>query len=63
MSQFSDTLNSRDAQLRNLLADANKVTGVLGKRSDQIAALVVNANALVEEMLTSSIPSTPSWST
>ena len=40
VARFSDTLNTRDAQLRNLLANANKVTGVLAKRSDQIASLV-----------------------
>jgi phospholipid/cholesterol/gamma-HCH transport system substrate-binding protein len=51
VARFSDTLNTRDAQLRNLLANANKVTGVLAKRSDQIAALVVNANALLSELL------------
>jgi len=51
VARFSDTLNSRDAQLRNLLADANKVTAVLGKRSDQIASLVVNTNALLSEIL------------
>lgn len=51
VSRFSDTLNTRDAQLRNLLADANKVTGVLSKRSDQIARLVVNSNALLAELL------------
>jgi phospholipid/cholesterol/gamma-HCH transport system substrate-binding protein len=51
VARFSDTLNTRDAQLRNLLANANKVTGVLAKRSDQIAALVVNANALLRELL------------
>ena len=52
VARFSDTLNTRDAQLRNLLANANKVTAVLGKRSDQIAKLVVNANALLAELLT-----------
>jgi phospholipid/cholesterol/gamma-HCH transport system substrate-binding protein len=51
VARFSDTLNNRDAQLRNLLANANKVTGVLAKRSDQIASLVVNANALLAELL------------
>jgi len=51
VARFSDTLNARDAQLRNLLANANKVTGVLAKRSDQIAKLVVNANALLNELL------------
>ena len=52
MAQFSDTLDNRDAKLRNLLANANKVTAVLAKRSDQIASLVVNANALLAELLT-----------
>jgi phospholipid/cholesterol/gamma-HCH transport system substrate-binding protein len=52
VARFSDTLNNRDAQLRNLLANANKVTGVLAKRSDQIAQLVRNANALLYELLT-----------
>ena len=51
VARFSDTLNTRDAQLRNLLANANKVTGVLAKRSDQIASLVVNTNALLSELL------------
>jgi phospholipid/cholesterol/gamma-HCH transport system substrate-binding protein len=51
VARFSDTLDARDTQLRNLLADANKVTAVLGKRSDQIASLVVNANALLTELL------------
>ncbi len=51
VARFSDTLNTRDVQLRNLLANANTVTGVLSKRSEQIAALVVNANALVAELL------------
>ncbi len=51
VARFSDTLNTRDAQLRNLLANANKVTSVLAKRSDQIAALVVNTNALLTELV------------
>lgn len=51
VARFSDTLNARDAQLRNLLANANKVTAVLAKRSDQIAGLVVNTNALLSELL------------
>jgi phospholipid/cholesterol/gamma-HCH transport system substrate-binding protein len=51
VARFSDTLNTRDAQLRNLLANANKVTAVLAKRSDQIASLVVNTNALLAELL------------
>ncbi|WP_167097723.1 MCE family protein [Mycobacterium sp. DL592] len=51
VAQFSDTLNARDAKLRELLADANKVTGVLAKRSEQIAQLVANANALLVELV------------
>jgi len=51
VARFSDTLNARDAKLRDLLADANKVTGVLAKRSDQIAQLVANANALLVELV------------
>jgi len=52
VAQFSSTLDNRDAKLRNLLANANKVTAVLAKRSDQIASLIVNANALLAELLT-----------
>ena len=51
VAQFSEALNTRDATLRSLLADANKVTSVLAKRSDQIAALVVNTDALLRELL------------
>ncbi|MEZ0365965.1 MCE family protein [Mycobacterium sp. pUA109] len=51
VARFSDTLNTRDAKLRQLLANANNVTSVLAKRSDQIASLVTNANALLAELL------------
>jgi phospholipid/cholesterol/gamma-HCH transport system substrate-binding protein len=51
VAQFSDSLNRRDAQLRNLLSNASKVTAVLGKRSDQIASLVVNTNSLLSAIL------------
>ena len=36
VARFSQTLNERDAQLRNLLANANKATEVLAERTDQI---------------------------
>jgi phospholipid/cholesterol/gamma-HCH transport system substrate-binding protein len=52
VARFSDTLNARDAKLRDLLTNANKVTAVLARRSDQIASLVTNANALLAELLT-----------
>lgn len=51
VARFSDTLNTRDAKLRDLLAGANKVTAVLAKRSDQIAQLVAGANALLAELV------------
>nr|WP_199203212.1 MCE family protein [Mycobacterium sp. shizuoka-1] len=51
VARFSDTLNARDAKLRDLLTNANKVTAVLAKRSDQIAQLVANANALLAELV------------
>jgi phospholipid/cholesterol/gamma-HCH transport system substrate-binding protein len=51
VARFSDTLNSRDAQLRSLLGNANKVSAVLGRRSQQIASLVANSNALLAALL------------
>ncbi|MDR3664132.1 MAG: MCE family protein [Mycobacterium sp.] len=51
VARFSDTLGTRDAKLRELLSDANSVTAVLAKRSDQIARLVVNSDALLAEIL------------
>jgi phospholipid/cholesterol/gamma-HCH transport system substrate-binding protein len=51
VARFSDTLDARDAKLRDLLANANKVAAVLGKRSDEIAKLVISANALLRELL------------
>ncbi|WP_139333058.1 MCE family protein [Mycobacterium sp. SP-6446] len=51
VARFSETLNSRDAQLRSLLGNANKISAVLGKRSQQIATLVANSNALLAALL------------
>ena len=50
MARFSETLNERDAQLRQLLANANKSTAVLAERSDQIVGLVQNTNALLVQL-------------
>lgn len=47
VARISKTLNARDEQLRHLLAEANKATTVLGRRTDRIVALVGNANALL----------------
>ncbi|MFL0294848.1 MCE family protein [Mycobacterium sp. SMC-18] len=54
VGRFSDTLNQRDAQLRNLLANARKVTGVLAEDSDKIVALVQSSNALLVQLRTES---------
>jgi phospholipid/cholesterol/gamma-HCH transport system substrate-binding protein len=47
VARFSQTLDARDAELRNLLANANKTTGVLAQRSDQVVSLIANTNALL----------------
>jgi phospholipid/cholesterol/gamma-HCH transport system substrate-binding protein len=51
---FSDTINKRDKELRDLLANANKVTGVLRERSDQVVSLVADTNALLIQLQTQS---------
>jgi phospholipid/cholesterol/gamma-HCH transport system substrate-binding protein len=50
VARFSDTLNQRDAQLRNLLVNANKATTVLRERSDQVVTLIANTNALLVQL-------------
>jgi phospholipid/cholesterol/gamma-HCH transport system substrate-binding protein len=54
VARFSETLDKRDAQLRNLLANANKATGVLRERSDQVVSLVYDTNALLAQLQTQS---------
>ena len=54
VARFSQTLNKRDEQLRALLANANKVTGVLGRRADELATLVQDTNALLAQLRTQS---------
>jgi phospholipid/cholesterol/gamma-HCH transport system substrate-binding protein len=50
VARFSQTINKRDAQLRNLLSNANKVTAVLAERSDGIVKLMVDTNALLVQL-------------
>jgi phospholipid/cholesterol/gamma-HCH transport system substrate-binding protein len=50
VSRFSQTLNERDADLRRLLANANKATAVLAQRSEQIVGLVTDTNALLVQL-------------
>ncbi|MFC3774045.1 MCE family protein [Mycolicibacterium holsaticum] len=54
VARFAQTLNTRDAQLRDLLDNAAKATGVLAHRSDQIAGLVSATNALLAQLRTQS---------
>src|SRR6202022_3074705 len=54
IGRFSETLDKRDAELRNLLTNAKKVTGVLAERSDQVVSLVQNTNALLAQLRTQS---------
>ena len=50
VARFSETLDGRDAELRRLLANANKSTTVLAERSNQIVSLVADTNALLSEL-------------
>jgi phospholipid/cholesterol/gamma-HCH transport system substrate-binding protein len=47
LARFSKVLNTRDEQLRNLLANANKATTVLAQRADQVVGLIRDTNALL----------------
>jgi phospholipid/cholesterol/gamma-HCH transport system substrate-binding protein len=54
VARFSQTLDARDAQLRKLLANANKATTVLSQRADEVAGLIANTNALLAQLRTQS---------
>lgn len=54
VARFAQTLDARDAQLRNLLDNANKATAVLAKRTDRIVSLVRDTNALLAQLRTQS---------
>lgn len=54
VARFSQVLNERDAQLRDLLTNANKSTSVLAQRSDQVASMILNTNALLAQLRTQS---------
>lgn len=53
-ARFSQTLNERDAQLRGLLGNANTVTGILAKRTDEVVGLIADTNALLAQLQTQS---------
>jgi phospholipid/cholesterol/gamma-HCH transport system substrate-binding protein len=52
VARISQTLDERDNQLRDLLANANKATTVLADRSDKIVGLVRDTNALLAALQT-----------
>jgi phospholipid/cholesterol/gamma-HCH transport system substrate-binding protein len=47
VARLSQTLDTRDTQLRSLLANANRATSVLSERADQVVSLVTDTNALL----------------
>lgn len=54
LGRFSQTLNNRDEQLRNLLTHARKATEVLAGRTDQVVALIRQTNELLSQLRTES---------
>ncbi len=54
VARFADTINAHDDQMRALLSNAAKVTGVLAKRTDQVVRLVGDTNALLAQLQTQS---------
>ena len=54
IGRFSETLDKRDAQLRDLLSDANKATTVLAERSGQVVDVVKRTNDLLAQLETES---------
>lgn len=50
VTRLSQSINSRDESLTDLLARAEGVTGILADRSDQINALILDGNQLLGEL-------------
>lgn len=50
LTRFSQTLNERDGQLRELLDNARGATSVLAQRTDQVVGLIADSNALLNEL-------------
>ncbi|MBI2701182.1 MAG: virulence factor Mce family protein [Mycobacterium sp.] len=61
VARLAQTLDERDAQLRSLLDNAAKATGVLAKRTDQIVDLVRDTNALLAQLRTQSAALDQIW--
>jgi phospholipid/cholesterol/gamma-HCH transport system substrate-binding protein len=52
VTRFAQAIDVRDAQLRDLLTNANKSTSVLAQHTDQVVSLIVNTNALLVQLQT-----------
>src|SRR5690625_1207364 len=61
VARFSEVLNKRDAELRNLLENTAKATGVLADRTDQVVALVNDTNALLAQLRNQSAAVNQIW--
>lgn len=61
VARFAQTLDVRDAELRRLLDNAAKATGVLAKRTDQVVSLVHDTNALLAQLRTQSAALDQIW--
>lgn len=62
VARLAQSLDDRDTQLRSLLDNAAKATGVLAKRTDQIVDLVRDTNALLAQLRTQSAALDQIWS-
>jgi phospholipid/cholesterol/gamma-HCH transport system substrate-binding protein len=54
LARFSQTIDERDGQLRELLANAKKTTGVLAQRADKVVGLISNTDSLLSALKTQS---------
>ena len=61
VARIAQTLNERDAGLRELLDNAATATGVLAKRTDQVVSLIKDSNALLAELRTQSAALDQIW--
>ena len=50
LSRQSETVNSRDAALRDLLVHANNVSGVLAQRDDQLVKILAQGSSLLASL-------------
>lgn len=61
VGRLAQTLDERDAQLRGLLNNAAKATGVLATRTDEIVNLVRDSNTLLAQLRTQSAALDQIW--